>query len=335
MELGEKDESGRRRPIKIDGSEFHIEADSVISAIGQRVAFDFFPESDLELDFKTLETRLPNVFAGGDAVRGASSLINAIGDGRRAANAIKRKATGKVDASALKVDRDIEPTALQVRQARRLFSPEIPETTTAMNLGFDLLTDTLDEKTAQTEAARCLQCDVVCNICTTVCPNRANIAYSIDPITVIHQQVLPSKAGPRIEDIGLIKFLQPHQIINIGDFCNECGNCSTFCPTNGDPSRIKPTFYLTKDSFLSADNGYMLDDGVLHFKDKEDTETISLQNDYLVYKTGTIRATLNQKTLTIDEIEFFSNEATSINMKHAVQMAVMLMALKRFPFLGK
>ncbi len=334
MELGEKDASGRRRPIKIDGSEFHIEADSVISAIGQRVAFDFFPEGDLELDSDTLETRLSDVFAGGDAVRGASSLINAIGDGRRAANAIKRKATGNFDASGLKVDRDIEPTALQVRQARRLFSPEIPETATAMNLGFDLLTETLDEKTAQTEAARCLQCDIMCNICTTVCPNRANIAYSIDPITVNHQQVLPSKAGPRIEDIGLIKFLQPHQIINIGDFCNECGNCSTFCPTNGDPSRIKPTFYLTKDSFLSADNGYMLDDGVLHFKDKEGTETISLKNDYLVYKTGTIRATLNQKTLTIDEIEFFSNQAQPTDLMHGVQMGVMLMALRRYAPLG-
>jgi putative selenate reductase len=71
MELGETDASGRPRPIKIEGTEFEIKVDSVISAIGQRVELEFFPEEDLRFDPDTLETRLPNVFAGGDAVRGA------------------------------------------------------------------------------------------------------------------------------------------------------------------------------------------------------------------------------------------------------------------------
>ncbi len=78
----------------------------------------------------------------------------------------------------------------------------------------------------------------------------------------------------------------------------------------------------------------MLDDGVLHFKDKEGTETISLKNDYLVYKTGTIRATLNQKTLTIDVIDYFSNQAKSIDLMHGVQMGVMLSALRSCAALG-
>ena len=73
MELGEPDASGRPRPIKIEGTEFEIQVDSVISAIGQRVELDFFPEKELYSDPATLETRLPNVFAGGDAVRGAST----------------------------------------------------------------------------------------------------------------------------------------------------------------------------------------------------------------------------------------------------------------------
>jgi putative selenate reductase len=329
MELGEKDESGRRSPTKIDGSEFHIEADSIISAIGQKVDLDFLPADGLEINPETLETILPNVFAGGDAVRGASSLINAIADGKRAADAIKKKATGKVDAPTSKVDRNVEPTALQVRQARRLFSPKLPDMGSGVNLGFDLITKTLDEKTAREEAARCLQCDVMCNICTTVCPNRANIAYSIDPITVSHQRVLPSKYGPRIEDLGLIKFLQPLQIINIGDFCNECGNCSTFCPTSGDPSHIKPTFYLTKESFSNADSGYILADGVLNFKNKEGNETISLKNGHLTYETPLIRVKLSQKTFLIEEVEYISNQAKSIDLMHGVQMGVMLMALRR------
>jgi putative selenate reductase len=334
MELGEKDESGRRRPIKIDGSEFHIEADTVISAIGQQVDLDFFPKDGLEINPETLETNLPNVFAGGDAMRGASSLIKAISDGKRAADAIIWQATGKVDALTPKVDRNVEPMVLQVKQGRRLFSPKLPDTMSAMGLGFDLITNTLDEKTAQKEAARCLQCDVMCNICTTVCPNRANIAYSIDPVTVSHQRILPSKAGPRIEELGLLKFMQPHQIINIGDFCNECGNCSTFCPTNGDPYRVKPTFYLTTDSFRHTDNGYMLVDGVLHFKDEEGTESISLKNDHLIYETGTIHVKLNQKTFMIDEIDSYSNLTKSIDLMHGVQMGVMLTALRHYAPLG-
>ncbi len=92
MELGESDASGRPRPIKIEGTEFEIQVDSVISAIGQRVELDFFPEKDLHSDPETLETRLPNVFAGGDAVRGASTLIRAIGDGKRVAETIRRRA---------------------------------------------------------------------------------------------------------------------------------------------------------------------------------------------------------------------------------------------------
>jgi putative selenate reductase len=334
MELGEKDGSGRRRPIKIDGSEFHIEADTVISAIGQQVELDFFPKDGLEINPETLETNLPNVFAGGDAMRGASSLIKAIADGKRAADAIIRKETGMVDAPTPKINRDVDPMDLQVKQARRLFSAKLPDTMSAMDLGFDLITKTLDEKTAREEAARCLQCDVMCNICTTVCPNRANVAYSIDPVTVSHQRVLPSESGPRIEELGWLKFSQTHQIINIGDFCNECGNCSTFCPTNGDPYRVKPTFYLTNESFRNEDSGYMLDEGVLHFKNKEGNETISLQDDYLVYETGTIRVKLNRKTFLVQEVEYISNEVASVELKHAVQMAVMLMALRRCAPLG-
>ncbi len=92
MRLGEKDASGRPRPIKIDGSEFDLDVDSVISAIGQRVNVDFFPEEKLQINPATHETQLEKVFAGGDAVRGASTLIKAIADGRRVADAISLRA---------------------------------------------------------------------------------------------------------------------------------------------------------------------------------------------------------------------------------------------------
>ncbi|MCK4988084.1 MAG: FAD-dependent oxidoreductase, partial [Desulfobacterales bacterium] len=256
MELGEPDASGRPRPIKIEGTEFEIQVDSVISAIGQRVELDFFPEKELYSDPATLETRLPNVFAGGDAVRGASTLIRAIGDGKRVAETIRRRAAVQFELPAGKTDRNPDVKTLQIAQARRVFGPQMPEIALDQRLDFNLVIQTLDPESAQQEARRCLQCDVICNICTTVCPNRANIAYTVDPIEFRVQQAVRSGKNTRIEDLETVRIAQKFQIINLGDFCNECGNCTTFCPTNGAPYRVKPKFYLTPKSFENEQNGY-------------------------------------------------------------------------------
>ena len=97
MELGEPDESGRRRPIVIPGSEFIIEADTAIEAIGQganKVLLDTFTELSLnkwgyiDADEETCATSIPGVFAGGDIVTGAATVILAMGAGKIAANEI-------------------------------------------------------------------------------------------------------------------------------------------------------------------------------------------------------------------------------------------------------
>lgn len=97
MELGEPDDSGRRRPIVIPGSEFVIEADTAIEAIGQganKVLLDTFPELVLnkwgyiDADEETCATSIPGVFAGGDIVTGAATVILAMGAGKIAANEI-------------------------------------------------------------------------------------------------------------------------------------------------------------------------------------------------------------------------------------------------------
>ncbi|MDR1138057.1 MAG: NADPH-dependent glutamate synthase [Synergistaceae bacterium] len=97
MELGEPDASGRRRPVKVDGSEFFIESDTVIEAIGQganRVLLSSFPELKLnkwgyiEADQETGATSVPGVYAGGDIVTGAATVILAMGAGKASAAAI-------------------------------------------------------------------------------------------------------------------------------------------------------------------------------------------------------------------------------------------------------
>jgi glutamate synthase (NADPH/NADH) small chain len=96
-ELGEPDESGRRRPVPIEGSEFIIECDACITAIGNasnplisRTTPDIRVNSrgNIVVDSDTLKTSKDKVYAGGDIVQGAATVILAMGDGRRAAKAI-------------------------------------------------------------------------------------------------------------------------------------------------------------------------------------------------------------------------------------------------------
>jgi formate dehydrogenase beta subunit len=96
MQLDEPDESGRRKPIAIEGSEFTRETDMVILAIGETPSLEFLPkEVELSEDGTvwvnpiTMETSLPGVFAGGDAVTGSATVIEAICAGKRAAESIE------------------------------------------------------------------------------------------------------------------------------------------------------------------------------------------------------------------------------------------------------
>ena len=82
MRLGEPDESGRRRPVPVEGSEFVLACDTLVKAIGQAG-----PKLDVDENWQTSE---PRVFAGGDAVNGGSSVVEAVREGRDAAVAIDR-----------------------------------------------------------------------------------------------------------------------------------------------------------------------------------------------------------------------------------------------------
>ena len=104
MELGEPDSSGRRRPVPVKGSEFIVAADTVIIAIGNQPN-PLVPQSSPEIqtskwgtiiaDPATMMTSKPGVFAGGDIVSGAATVISAMGQGKIAARAMHRYLTGK------------------------------------------------------------------------------------------------------------------------------------------------------------------------------------------------------------------------------------------------
>lgn len=97
MELGEKDASGRRRPVVIDNSEFRLDVDQVIIAVGQRPnktipqtteGLDVSRRGTISVNSKTYATSIPGVYAGGDVVSGAATVISAMAAGKNAAKSI-------------------------------------------------------------------------------------------------------------------------------------------------------------------------------------------------------------------------------------------------------
>ena len=102
-ELGEPDASGRRSPVAVPGSEFVVDADLIIAAVGQKVDPSFLAGETVEMnangtlkvDPVTLSTSTPGLFAGGDVVLGPATVVEAMAAGRRAALAIDCYLSGK------------------------------------------------------------------------------------------------------------------------------------------------------------------------------------------------------------------------------------------------
>ncbi|WP_022849647.1 putative selenate reductase subunit YgfK [Limisalsivibrio acetivorans] len=333
MELGEKDSSGRRRPVKIEGSEYIIEADNIVPAIGQQVELDFYPEDVLEVDQRTFATSIENVYAGGDAHRGASSLINAIGDGQKAAAAIIAKAGRDGHDLSPMDERKPDLIETQIKQAIRDFGEGTPELPADERKNFNLFVSTLTKDEAEREAERCLQCDLICNICTTVCPNRSNMYYPLEE-TLLPVQVLHGDGT--IESAGTKRIEQPYQIINIGDYCNECGNCTTFCPTSGRPYMDKPKFHINEESFEQADFGFHFDSpSSMLIKYSDFTSKLSHDGNRFQYESPLFRAEFDADTMECKKAEILEKDIESIDLSAITDYITLYKGLRsRTPFTG-
>ncbi|NHJ03774.1 MAG: NADPH-dependent glutamate synthase [Candidatus Heimdallarchaeota archaeon] len=127
MKLGEPDESGRSRPVPIEGSNFIVECDVAVVAIGNApnpILFNTTPELErnqwgcIAVDPETMETTIPNVFAGGDIVTGAATVISAMGQGRIAARSIHERLSGKTKAPKPKKP-EIAPKATTTKSQKK------------------------------------------------------------------------------------------------------------------------------------------------------------------------------------------------------------------------
>jgi putative selenate reductase len=330
MKLGDEDESGRGKPIPIEKSEFHLDFDTIITAIGQDIVLDFIEGNKLNVNSVTNETQIPNVFAGGDFLRGADSLINAMGDGRKVAEIIIQRSIEDYKLPEIIPSKKISLVEFQRKQSYREFGTSLPEIGVDERSGFELVHPVLDEEAAKREAERCLFCEDICNICIGVCPNFSNVSFDIEPTELPVWEATLNGDDYKVEKIDTFIIKQRNQIFNIGDFCNECGNCDTFCPTNGAPYKTKPHFYLTEDSFYCEETGYYLSDNFLKFKTNGRIESLTYSNNGLTYETDEVVASFSEDDFSLIDIKTKSDTIQKINFKQAVEMYFLLKNLKNF-----
>lgn len=176
MQLSDYDVSGRRG-VTETGETVWVPADTVIAAVGEKVPTDWYQANGLAVsekgrlyvDEKTLKTSDDNVYAAGDGLYGPATVVEAIRDGRKVAEAI----AGEVLA------RDFDKLAEEekVYAKRGVLKEEQKETK---------------------EAGRCLGCSTICENCVEVCPNRANIAIQVagmEKHQIIHVDYLCNECG--------------------------------------------------------------------------------------------------------------------------------------------
>ncbi len=238
MQLGEPDASGRRRPVPIPGQEFDMEADTVIAAIGQKIDADMLRNQGVELDAKggairvnpaTLQTSVPDVFAGGDVVAREDQKIAvwAVGSGHLASIAIDQYVTGNPVSGCPAVFKMVMGTSPDEVTPRRFAEIEKQDRVPMREVdpadrvtSFREVELGLTPDMARDEARRCMACG--CGLANDCALREYALEYGADPNRFI---------GARRD--YMVNTEQPDIIIESGK-CINCGICVRLGRDNED-----------------------------------------------------------------------------------------------------
>jgi putative selenate reductase len=337
MELGPKGADGRRRPVPIEGEELTFELDTVLMAVSQATVLDFFGDEapdisrwgHIQADPETLETSLPGVFVGGDvALEGPSSAVKACGDGRRIASVIRAREEGwHAEPDPME---PAEIRALIGKRAHRGWQAPLPHRSADDRRHFEEVLFAFDEQTARQEAERCLDCDRFCSLCVGVCPNLAFQTWLCPPMLLDLPIFTLSGDAAELTDTVRFGVRQQPQVLVLADFCNECGNCATFCPTAGEPYRDKARLYLDAAEFEGeADNAFRLVSGRV-IEGRFGGATHRLEIGPVVTWTGDrVEATFDRATLELKDARPIGpvEEGAVVSGEPAATMLALLLGL--------
>jgi len=218
MTLGEPDASGRPRPVPIKDSEFSLDVDTVVLALGQVAKLEFTKELDLGVsedgnlvvDESTLATNIEGIFAGGDVAAGPATVIEAISAGKKAAKSID----GYLKGEALNIEEERNSERLgeeEIAELQKLYPVQkrvdMPELASAkrikdfseVELGYTI-------EQAQEEAGRCLACGDCCDCreCEKVCQPEAIDHSMEDEIVEVEVGTIIVATGYDAFDPGVI-----------------------------------------------------------------------------------------------------------------------------------
>ncbi len=229
--LGPPDESGRQRPVPIEGSEFVVTVDSVLLGIGEMPDISFLPRevevargNKIVVDEVTFETKMPGIFAGGDSVTGPASVIEAIAAGKKAAISIDRYIRG-VDLKAGRVEEIPELTwiskscELRKKPRQRMSCLEPNERIgcfAEVELG-------LTPDVGVVEAHRCLSCGP-CSECL-----EPEEKCEADDVIIDEDRCIACANCEKVCDYGAIKVEKSVAKVSL-DLCKGCGTCAAECP---------------------------------------------------------------------------------------------------------
>ena len=237
MVLGEKDASGRRKPVE-SGETFSLDCSYMISAIGEKADQNVLDAIGVGEEGK--------VYIIGDTKTGPSTVVRCIASAQSAVDDAIDKVYEDIlsqdddekecdcegectcssqEEEVIEEDEDID----EIRSEEDDFFASIREKKSSVLLS----ASKTSKDFLKTEAKRCLECSYYCNKCTEVCPNRANVMLDM-------------------RDTGL--FDDPFQILHLDAYCNECGNCAAFCPHDGGPYLKKFTLFSRPDDFENSTN---------------------------------------------------------------------------------
>jgi len=185
MKLGKVDATGRRQPVPIEGSEFTIDADHVVVAIGQRPSTallrikDIITNEDFTINVNplTLQTNIPDIFAGGDCVTGPNTVVDAMAAGIRAAESLDRYVSGCDLTKGRSLERP-KPVEVDIKQRyassqKRAKMPTLPHMDRVGS--YEETKRGLSAEVVRLEAGRCLSCALCsgCLECERICEVKA------------------------------------------------------------------------------------------------------------------------------------------------------------------